>query len=129
MDQQAFRNLVSDEIKQRTDDMKRRYLADNPERWIATIEELRNSVAAQVAGIDARLGAERFGRHVDARLAEVRERFADAELLTPVEREVRMLRLAIETHRRLVAEVEDTEAIDDALYAVLQGQWQFPEAA
>jgi len=158
MDQLTFRNLVADEIKCRTTDMKRRYLVDNPERWISTIEELRCDLDSQLERIDGQIAQvrshggdgsmpvaaavereldldrkrsniERFGRHVDARLAEIRDRFADLDALTPIEREVRLLRRAIEAHRRLVAVVDDTDAIDAALYAVLQGEWHFPEAA
>ncbi|CAB4590253.1 MAG: hypothetical protein F2534_19105 [Actinobacteria bacterium] len=72
-----------------------------------------------------------FRLNVERRLAEVRDLFADLSELSPAEQRVRMLERAIRTHRELLAVVDDdqAEAVDEALWAVLDGEWRFPEAA
>jgi hypothetical protein len=158
IDTATFRNLVAAEVKGRATTHQQRYLEACPQRWIEHLTDLLANLDRQLADVEHRVAtvraaaesgalplhtavqeelalgqradnATRFRVHVERRLGEVRERFADLAAMSPVEQRLHLLQQGVRRHRELIEQGADPDEVDAALWAVLDGEWRFPQAA
>lgn len=154
MEYVELKNLVADEVKGRCTPEQRRYLEKSIDSWIETLELLEKMTAQQLVDLESQLeefrvrGSEcgtvsaelvllevnlmdrirktgSFRGHVQRRLAEVRAIKSEQAAHEGID-EVR-LREAIRLHKDLIDQGYDADAVDAALYDVLDGQWKFDE--
>lgn len=147
-----LKNLVADEVKGRCTPEQRQYLEESIDSWIEALELLENMTSQQLVDLESQLAEFRtrdtqvgaisaelvllevnlmdrirktsvFRSHVQRRLTEVRTIKSEQSAHEGID-EVR-LREAIRLHKDLIDQGYDADAVDAALYDVLDGEWKF----